>query len=264
MIMPTNVYGCLLRIENIDISQSELQQLAGIVAPIWYQIDGRLNLNPFFTSWEEIIQIWPEFTCFRIMEIHFGNPEARKVQWKLWEINQGPGWCLHSKPQLLQDWGLLFALSTGCPANCLACTRFFMKSCLVLTYCLACANCATHYHKPKLWLSTRRSTTLWFFAKAKLGLCSSLMQNSARLMTGLAKSMRSVHAWCRAAHAWCSMVPGSPDCLIRQSSFLGIYCLTPCTTGKPQMSSSSSNHNAQNWSDKAARYIGALLLTSLH
>ena len=37
----------------------------------------------------EIIQIWPELTCLRILENHVGNPETRKIQTKRVRARQG-------------------------------------------------------------------------------------------------------------------------------------------------------------------------------
>ena len=39
---------------------------------------------------EEVIQTWLEFACFRIIEIHSGNPEARFIKMKSWGFNWSP------------------------------------------------------------------------------------------------------------------------------------------------------------------------------
>ena len=44
-----------------------------------------------FATAEGVIQIWPEFTCLRILENSFENPETRKIQMKIMRALQWPG-----------------------------------------------------------------------------------------------------------------------------------------------------------------------------
>ena len=46
--------------------------------------------KPSATFFEKVIRIWTEFTCLRVLEIIFENPETRKVQRKVWGLVRSP------------------------------------------------------------------------------------------------------------------------------------------------------------------------------
>ena len=86
MIMPTNVYGCLPRIENIDISQSALQQLTGIDTKLTEDWIWMLFLLPeihflekkLFKSGQDygnsFWKSWSKISPMKIMRDHWDQP----------------------------------------------------------------------------------------------------------------------------------------------------------------------------------------------
>ena len=90
-IIPTGVHRCPLKSSKLENSEVFFPSVTLSCRNCWPNSRQHWVWMPFLLPeirrWEEI---WPEFTCLRVLGNHFGNPETSKIQTNLWRLDRTP------------------------------------------------------------------------------------------------------------------------------------------------------------------------------